>query len=124
MEDDRQSSGEKSLHELEFNNLNIHLSLTLNYGTASEQLNFDFMVLYNVLVLSWGLTITQDSIAQYRIWIGLISPIPDPQKWTVSEPIPIPNTNNSLALQPKRYHFWITKNVIKNSPMFLRTLSR
>ncbi len=57
MEDDRQSSGEKSLREPEFN-LNIHLYLTLNYGMASEQLNFDFMVLYIGLVLSWGLTIT------------------------------------------------------------------
>ncbi len=53
-------SWEKSLRELEFNGLNIHLYLTLNYGTASE--NFDFMVLYNVFVLSWGLTITQNSI--------------------------------------------------------------
>ncbi len=58
-------SREKSLHELEFNDLNIHLYLTLNYGTASEHLDFDFMVLYNAFVLSWGLTITQNSI--YRI---------------------------------------------------------
>ncbi len=55
-------SGEKSLCELEFNDLNIHLYLTLNYGTASEHSDFDFMVLYNVFVLSWGLTITQNSI--------------------------------------------------------------
>ncbi len=55
-------SREKSLHELEFNDLNIHLYLTLNYGTASEHLDFDFMVLYNAFVLSWGLTITQNSI--------------------------------------------------------------
>ncbi len=54
-------SGEKSLHALEFNDLNIHLYLTLNYGTASEHSDFDFMVLYNVFVLSWGL-ITQNSI--------------------------------------------------------------
>ncbi len=39
-------SGEKSLPELEFKDLNIHLYLTLNYGTASEHLDFDFMVLY------------------------------------------------------------------------------
>ncbi len=45
MEDDSRS-GEKSLRELEFKDLNIHLYLTLNYGTASEHL--DFMVLYNV----------------------------------------------------------------------------
>ncbi len=57
--------GEKSLHELEFNDLNIHLYLTLNYGTASEHLDLDSMVLYNAFVLSWGLTITQNSI--YRI---------------------------------------------------------
>ncbi len=55
-------SREKSLHELEFNDLNIHLYLTLNYGTVSEHLDFDFMVLYNAFVLSWGLTITQNSI--------------------------------------------------------------
>ncbi len=35
---------------------------TLNYRTASEHLVFDFMVLYNAFVLSWGLTITQNSI--------------------------------------------------------------
>ncbi len=55
-------SREKSLRELEFNDLNIHLYLTLNHGTASEHLDFDFMVLYNAFVLSWGLTITQNSI--------------------------------------------------------------
>ncbi len=55
-------SREKSLPEHEFNDLNIHLYLTLNYGTASEHLDFDFMVLYNAFVLSWGLTITQNSI--------------------------------------------------------------
>ncbi len=55
-------SGEKSLRELELNDLNIHLYLTLNYGTASEHLDFDFMVLYNVLWLSWGLIITQNSM--------------------------------------------------------------
>ncbi len=48
-------SREKSLHELEFNDLNIHLYLTLNYGMASEHLDFDLMVLYNAFVLSWGL---------------------------------------------------------------------
>ncbi len=55
-------SGEKSLCELEFNYLNIHLYLTLNYETASEHLDFDFMVLYNTFVLSWGLPLTQNSI--------------------------------------------------------------
>ncbi len=55
-------SREKSLPEHEFNDLNMHLYLTLNYGTASEHLDFDFMVLYNAFVLSWGLTITQNSI--------------------------------------------------------------
>ncbi len=40
----------------------MHLYLTLNYGTASEHLDFDSMVLYNAFVLSWGLTITQNSI--------------------------------------------------------------
>ncbi len=55
-------SRETSLPELEFNDLNIHLYLTLNYGTASGHLDFDFMVLYNAFVLSRGLTITQNSI--------------------------------------------------------------
>ncbi len=55
-------SREKSLPELEFNDLNIHLYLTLNYGTTSEHLDFDFMVLYNACVLSRGLTRTQNSI--------------------------------------------------------------
>ncbi len=55
-------SREKCLPEFEFNDLNIHLYLTLNYGTASEHMDFDFMVLYNAFVLSWGLTITQNSI--------------------------------------------------------------
>ncbi len=55
-------SGEKSFCELEFNDLNIHLYLTLNYGTASKYLDFYFMVFYNVFVLSWGLTVTQNSI--------------------------------------------------------------
>ncbi len=41
-------SGEKSLRQLEFNYLIINLYLTLNYGTASEHLDFDFMVLYSV----------------------------------------------------------------------------
>ncbi len=84
-------SREKSLRELEFNDLNIHLYLTLNYGTASEHLDFDSMVLYNAFVLTRGLTITQNSnlYAQYRIWISLVSPIPDPQKMTGSEQIPI-----------------------------------
>ncbi len=49
-------SREKSLPELEFNDLNIHLYLTLNYGTASEHFDLDFVVLYNAFVLSWGLT--------------------------------------------------------------------
>ncbi len=42
--------GEKSLCKLEFNDLNIHLCLKLNYGTASEHLDFDFILLYNVFV--------------------------------------------------------------------------
>ncbi len=36
-------SREKSLPELEFNDLNIHLYLTLNYETASEHLDFDYL---------------------------------------------------------------------------------
>ncbi len=42
---------QKSLRELEFNDLNIHLYLTLNYEMASEHLDFDVMVLYNVCVI-------------------------------------------------------------------------
>ncbi len=41
---------QKILRELEFNDLNIHLYFTLNYEMASEHLNFDFMVIYNVFV--------------------------------------------------------------------------
>ncbi len=41
---DRRSE-EKSLRELEFNDLNIHLNLTLNYGTASEHMDFDLVAL-------------------------------------------------------------------------------
>ncbi len=48
-------SREKSLPELEFNDLNIHLYLTLNYGTASEHFDLDFMVLYNAFVPFVGL---------------------------------------------------------------------
>ncbi len=81
-------SREKSLHELEFNDLNIHLYLTLNYGTASEHLDFDFMVLYNAFVLSRGLTIAQNSIHTI-LDLDRVSPIPDPWKMTGLEPIPI-----------------------------------
>ncbi len=49
-EDDRQTQQREALRELEFNDLNIHLYLRLNYGTASEHLDFDFMVLYNAFV--------------------------------------------------------------------------
>ncbi len=63
-------SREKSLRELEFNDLNIHLYLSLNYGTASEHLDFDFMVLYNALVLSRGLTITQNSTTPNQKKLG------------------------------------------------------
>ncbi len=42
-------SGEKSLCELEFNDLNIHLYLRLNYGTASEHLNYNARTLYGAL---------------------------------------------------------------------------
>ncbi len=67
--------GEKSLCKLEFNDLNIHLYLKLNYGTASEHLDFDFILLYNVFVLLWGFR--RIAYAQYRISIGLVRPIPD-----------------------------------------------
>ncbi len=52
MEDDRQTdrrSAEKSLCELEFNDLNIHLYLGLNYGTASEHLKYNAQTLYGAL---------------------------------------------------------------------------
>ncbi len=38
-------TAERRVCELEFNDLNIHLYLTLNYGTASEHLDLDSMVL-------------------------------------------------------------------------------
>ncbi len=41
--------GKKSLCELEFNDLNIHLYLTLNYGTASEHLKYSAWKLYGAL---------------------------------------------------------------------------
>ncbi len=75
--------------ELEFNDLlqNIHLYLRLNHGTASEHLKYSahkllwcFMMF---LWLSWGLTTTQQ-----RIWIGLVSPLPDPQKMTGADTDP------------------------------------
>ncbi len=42
-------SREKSLRQLEFNDLNIHLYLTLNYGTASEHLKYSARKLYGAL---------------------------------------------------------------------------
>ncbi len=47
------------------------------------------MELYDVFVAFVGLNNITIVYAQYRIWIGLIWPIPDPQKMTGSEPIPI-----------------------------------
>ncbi len=75
-------SRETSLPELEFNDLNIHLYLTLNYGTASEHLDFDFMVLYNALLLRGALTITQNSICTI-IGFGSVSSLRYPirRKW-------------------------------------------
>ncbi len=35
--------------------------------------------------VGWSLQVT---VTHYRIWIGFVSPIPDPQKMPVSEPIP------------------------------------
>ncbi len=42
-------SREKGLRELEFNDLNIHLYLRFNYGTASEHLNYSARKLYGAL---------------------------------------------------------------------------
>ncbi len=42
-------SGEKSLRELEFNNLNINPYLWLNYVTASEHLKYSARKLYGAL---------------------------------------------------------------------------
>ncbi len=42
-------SGEKSLRQLEFKDLNIHLYLTLNNGTASEHLEYSAWKLYGAL---------------------------------------------------------------------------
>ncbi len=58
-------SGEKSLPQLEFNDLNTHLYLRLNYGRASEHLKYSARKLccfIMFLCLSWGSTITQNSI--------------------------------------------------------------
>ncbi len=51
-------------HE-KFNDLNIHLYLTLNFGTALEHLKYSAQTLWcfiKFLCLSWGSTITQNSI--------------------------------------------------------------
>ncbi len=50
MEDDRQTDAvERSLCELEFNDLNINLYLGLNYGTASEHLKYNAQTLHGAL---------------------------------------------------------------------------
>ncbi len=74
-------SGEKSLREVD---LNIHLYLTLNCGMASEHLKYSNKIklenkLYDVFVAFVGLNIRKNSVyAEYRIWISLVCPIPDP----------------------------------------------
>ncbi len=59
-------SREKSLHELEFNNLNIHRYLRLNHGTALEHFKYSAQTLYGALWclcgFYWGLTTAQNSI--------------------------------------------------------------
>ncbi len=40
---------ERSLHELKFNDLNIHLYLRLNYRTASEHLKYSALKRYGAL---------------------------------------------------------------------------
>ncbi len=42
-------SGEKSLRELEFNDLNINLYLTFNYELASEHLKYSARKFYGAL---------------------------------------------------------------------------
>ncbi len=42
-------SREKSLPELEYNDLNIHPYLRLNYGTASEHLKYNALKRYGAL---------------------------------------------------------------------------
>ncbi len=65
-EDDRKTdAAERRVCELEFNDLNIHLYLRLNYGTASEHLKYNAQTLYGALWclwFSWGLTKAQNSI--------------------------------------------------------------
>ncbi len=64
-------SGEKSLRELEFNDLNIHLYLTFNYETASDNWNI-VHELYGTLlcfVPFMGLNNNTIVYAQYWIWI-------------------------------------------------------
>ncbi len=86
-------SREKSLRELEFNNLNIHQYLKLNHGIDSEHLKYSARKLYGVLWCFCGFRGAYQRhrivYAQHRIWIGLVSPIPDLQKMTRSDPIPI-----------------------------------
>ncbi len=67
---------ERSLCELEFNDLNFHLYLSLNYGTASEHLKYSALKLYGAFIifvcLFMGLNNNRIVYAQYRIWIGLV----------------------------------------------------
>ncbi len=92
-------SGEKRLHELEFNDLNIHLYLTLNYETASEHLDLDFMVLYNVFCAFVGLN---NNIEYYthNIGFGSVSSLRYPirRKWP----------------DRSRYRSWVSDRCIPN----------
>ncbi len=48
-----------------------------------------FLVLYDVFVASVGLNNNTIVYAQHWIWIGIVSLIPDANKMTGSEPMPI-----------------------------------
>ncbi len=86
-------SREKSLCELD---LNTHLYLTLNCGMLQNTWNIvheNFIVFYNVFVAFVGLN--NNTYAQYRIWIGLVWPIPDPAENASIGAIPILNIGSA-----------------------------
>ncbi len=60
--EDDSRSGEKCLRELEFNDLNIHLYLTLIYERIQNTWTLTLGCFITFFVFSWSSTITQNSI--------------------------------------------------------------
>ncbi len=70
----------------------------------------NFMVLYDVFVAFVGL---KNNYSQHRIWIGLVWPIPDLQKMTGSEPIPIMSIIGSMHQTYHQTYRWVSDQCIK-----------